>query len=121
MVNDGLRGKALQNLRAAQTLEAAHFDAAASRFYWAAFLACMHSLTARGRKPSEFESGATTWTHTMIANVLATLLPGRAHRASYRKLKSLREKADYQPDSLTASEIEGLADVVRDQHAAVRL
>lgn len=120
-MNDGLRGKALQNLRAAQTLEAAHFDAAASRFYWAAFLACMHALTARGRKPSEFESGATTWTHTMVAHVLATLFPERAHRVSYRKLKSLREKADYQPDSVTAPEIEGLADAVRALHAAARL
>lgn len=120
-MSDGLRGKAIQNLRAARTLEASHFDAAASRFYWAAFLGCMHALVARGRKPSEFESGATTWTHTMVANVLATVLSARAHRASYRKLKSLREKADYQPDSLTASEVEGLADVVRDLHTAVRL
>jgi uncharacterized protein (UPF0332 family) len=105
----GLLPKAKENLTVAETcVETGQCNVAASRFYWASFLAVAWALAGRGTGPDSFKSGAKTWDHTMVFQNLKSALPDpgdKQHRRNYAALKGLREKADYAPDDVSKEEL----------------
>jgi hypothetical protein len=105
----GLLPKAKENLAVAKRcVEDGQCNVAASRFYWASFLAVAWAVAGRGKGPDAFKSGSKTWNHTMVLHCLKVALPEPGdgeHRRKYVALKGLREKADYAPDDVSKEEL----------------
>lgn len=121
----GLFAKAKENLAVAtRCVEGRQINAAASRFYWASFLAVAWAMAGRGTGPESFESGAKTWNHQMIVQNLRSVLPhpkDLEHRRNYVVLKGLREKADYAPDDVSKEELARLDSWVGALHTRLGL
>jgi uncharacterized protein (UPF0332 family) len=96
-----LSDKAKTNLQAGEILAAAGlFDPAASRFYYAMFQAAVHRLNALGWTPARLSSGAVEWNHTMVANNVLLVRRLRSDRDLYADMLRLRERADYDDESV---------------------
>jgi len=104
-----VREKARQNLKAGRVLlDAGLLDAAASRFYYAAFQAAVYALERQGRRPSDFRGGARRWEHRMVAGV-GNLARGRVgDDVLLDDLRRIREDADYKPGAVRRSDLEFL-------------
>jgi uncharacterized protein (UPF0332 family) len=112
-----LKEKARKNLKVADVALALGFvDAAASRYYYAAFQAAVHGLTRRGRTPGQFRAGAIEWDHVMVMHNVALVRGRRSDRELLRELRELRRTADYHDDSVESTE---LAAIVADARAFV--
>lgn len=96
-----LKDKAFENLAAGERLfEDGRFNAAASRYYYAAFQAAVVRFGALGRTPGSLRSGAERWDHASIANNVSLLRGRREDGRLYRDLMRLRIKADYFDDAV---------------------
>ncbi|MBI5562877.1 MAG: hypothetical protein HY894_08535 [Deltaproteobacteria bacterium] len=93
-----MKDKARSNLEAARLLTAKkHFDSAASRAYYAAYLMAWHVMERRGKMPSgKAKGGGRYWPHHSFP---ATPFDGGCLNAERREewewLYGLRIKADY--------------------------
>lgn len=102
-----MAGKARRTLKIAlHLLEIGALDDAASRMYYAAFQAAVEALRCQGRAPSDFRRGAEDWDHEMVGRN-ASLVRGRPEDAILlRRLRDLRERADYEERSVLRRELE---------------
>ncbi|HKB16462.1 MAG TPA: HEPN domain-containing protein [Planctomycetota bacterium] len=110
-----MAGKARRTLKIAlHLLEIGAFDDAASRMYYAAFQAAVETLRRQGRSPSDFRKGAKDWDHEMVGRN-AALVRGLAQDGDLlRRLRELRERADYHERAVMRRDLEFLRpDVVR--------
>ncbi|MGH7151035.1 MAG: hypothetical protein ACREIU_10070 [Planctomycetota bacterium] len=104
-----MAGKPRRTLRVAlHLLEIGALDDAASRMYYAAFQTAVDALRGQGRRPSDFRRGAKDWDHEMVVRN-ARRVRGLAEDAILlRRLRALRERADYQERPVLRSEVEFL-------------
>ncbi|MEI8167414.1 MAG: HEPN domain-containing protein [Chloroflexales bacterium] len=102
--------KAKQNLQAAEVLVAqGFFDSAASRAYYAAYLAGWSWLAAAGQEPDE-----DYWRHTALPQVLFDWAAiADEQKDDLRFLFNQRVKADYYEDAIQRSEAEELLQIAR--------
>jgi uncharacterized protein (UPF0332 family) len=110
-----MAGKARRTLRIAlHLLEIGALDDAASRMYYAVFQAAVETLRRQGRSPSDLRKGAKDWDHEMVGRN-AAFVRGRAEDDNLlRRLRELRERADYHERAVMRSELEFLRpDAVR--------
>jgi hypothetical protein len=109
-----LKDKSAQNLQAGEILAAAGLvDASAGRYYYAMYQAAVHRLTAIGLSPGRLESGAVQWNHAMVANNVLLVRKRRSDRDLYAALRSMREYADYDEESIVPSDLAGYVGAVR--------
>lgn len=111
--------KARENLRASRALMVQGFpNAAASRMYYALYLAAVHALEKQGRKPSEFQDEPGYWRHEIIRSN-ASLVRQRSGKdrmkdsALYNAVFEMRVTADYDPASVETDQLLGRIDDVQ--------
>ena len=99
------RRAARENLRAGLLLlDRGLLRAAASRFYYAAFLAAVYAFERQGRRPSDFRD--PFWTHRTVG-LLAPLARSRAEDGLLlTDLYDLRLKADYLTGAVERRQVE---------------
>jgi uncharacterized protein (UPF0332 family) len=110
-----LKDKALENLAAGERLfEDGRFNAAASRYYYAAFQAAVVRFAALGRPPGTLQGGADRWNHALVAQNTWLLRGRREDARLYRGLMELRTQADYQDRAVNSSDLAPYRRATRD-------
>ncbi len=110
-----MAGKARRTLRIAlHLLEIGALDDAASRLYYAAFQAAVETLRRQGRSPSDLRKGAKDWDHRMVGRNAALVRGHPEDGILLGRLRVLRERADYEKESVERRWLELLkAEAVR--------
>jgi uncharacterized protein (UPF0332 family) len=109
-----LKDKSAMNLQAGEILAAAGLvDASASRYYYAMYQAAVHRLAALGLTPGRLESGAVQWSHAMVANNVLLVRKRRSDRDLYAALRTMRQRADYEADSVDPTRLASCVSAVR--------
>ncbi|HET6203495.1 MAG TPA: HEPN domain-containing protein [Planctomycetota bacterium] len=102
-----MKAKALQNLRAGALLfDRGLYDAAASRYYYAVFQACVHALEGRGLTPGTTIPGARRWDHPTVRVRAAAVRDRPEDERFFEDLRLLRERADYNPEPIGHGAVE---------------
>ena len=102
-----MKAKALQNLRAAGLLfDRGLFDAAAGRYHYSLFQACVHALERRGATPGESRPGALRWGHPMVQGRAGEIRGRPEDERFFERVRDLRERADYNPEPVGRWDVE---------------
>ncbi len=103
----GVKAKARENLEAARRLLAIGLlNAAASRLYYSVFQAAVRVLLRRSGLPAAAQGGARAWSHGRVENSVAGIRGQREDGVLFEELRALRERANYDRESLTKWEID---------------
>ncbi|HET6201929.1 MAG TPA: HEPN domain-containing protein [Planctomycetota bacterium] len=102
-----MRRKAREALEAARVLlERGLLNDAASRLYYAAFLAGIHGLERLGKRPADFRGGSTYWDHRTVAREVVRIRGLSEDGALLKRLRILRLRADYGERLVDRAELE---------------
>ncbi len=102
-----MKAKARENLEAARRLLALGLlNAAASRLYYSMFQASVHALVRRSGSPADARRGARAWSHGRVEGLVAGIRGQPEDQVLFQELRALRERADYDRESLTKWEID---------------
>ncbi len=104
-----MKAKARENLEAAlRLLDRGLLNAAASRLYYAVFQAAIHALQSRRRDSAEAPAGGRGWSHAGVQDQIATIRSDDEDQRMFKRLRLLREMADYGQPSVPRRELEFL-------------
>jgi uncharacterized protein (UPF0332 family) len=111
--------KARENMQASRALMVQGFpNAAASRMYYALYLAAVHALEKQGHKPSAFQDEPGYWRHEIIRNNASLVRQRRGKdrmkdSALYNAVFEMRVTADYDAASVETDQLLGRIDDVQ--------